>query len=141
MIPGGTVIPGPCGAVPLASGIAGTSHHKWPLVRSQPDLTFISRARVLHAEDIVDLPVQCRALAEARFVDAMLYVIRHRFARAIEDRRLVHVIPEAGNPLAHEILVEQTPPLTRTRLREIGEDRGSRPYLARICRAVRQLNE
>ena len=59
-------------------------------------------ARILHAEDVVNLQMICRALLEARLVDAVLHVVRHRLRGHVEDGGLIHVVPEAGNAILHE---------------------------------------
>ncbi len=141
VIPGGAVVASPGDGVALASGVAGTRHHKRPLVRPQRKLTLLGGAGVLHTKNVVDLKVGRGALAEAGFVDPMLDVVWHRLARAIENRRLIHVVPEAGDAILNEILEESAPPLPCLRLGKVGKDRGPRPNLAHVDRAVRVLHK
>ena len=57
--------------------------------------------RVLHAKDIVEGTV----VELAAVIEAMHSRERHSFVTTLKDRRLVHIIPEAGDAHADEILV------------------------------------
>src|SRR5271156_6917277 len=113
MIPGGTVVAGPGGAVALASCEAGARHHEGPLIRAKREQPLIGTARVLHAINVVDLQMRSGALAEAGLVDAMLNIVGHGLGRRLKDRRLIHIVPKSGHTLIDEGLVERAPPLPR----------------------------
>ena len=89
----------------------------------------------------MDLQVGRGALAEAGFVDPMLYVVGHGLARTIEDRRLIHVVPEAGDAILNEVLEQTAPPLPCLRLGKVGKNRRPRPNLAHVDGAVRVLHK
>ncbi len=86
----------------MTARIAGARHHEWPDIRSELHHAVMRRSRVLHAEDVMDLQVRRRALLEARLIDAVLHVVRHGLRRHVEDRGLVHVVPETRNTILHE---------------------------------------
>src|SRR5438045_1612964 len=84
--------------------------------------------------------IRCAAL-EAGFVNAVLNVVGHGLAWNVEDRRLVHVIPEAGHTIGNKFLVEIAPPLARALTGEVREYGRPGPYGAHKNRAVRIFNE
>src|SRR5713101_5185562 len=104
MIPGTAVIPGPGRSVTLSSGVAGTSQNKWTLVGKNLQQTFVGRARVLHAVDIVDLAVASGPFLKTNFVDPVFDVVRHGSIRTVEYGGLVHVIPESRNAIGNQRL-------------------------------------
>ncbi len=61
--------------------------------------------------------------------------------RALEHRRLVHIVPDAADADVHERLLPVTPPLTYLRLRVIGEDCVIGPDVAVKHRAVGSVDE
>ena len=66
-------------------------------------------ARILHPVDVVDLGVGRVARRKIVAVDPVDVVERHGLGRRLEHRRLVHVVPEAGEAVVDEILVERRP--------------------------------
>ena len=141
VVPCGTIVAGPGGAVALATGVAGTGHDEGTLVGPEGKGAFKGGAGVLHAEDVVDLQMRGGAFAEAGLVDAVLDVEGHGFAGAIEDGGLVHIVPEAGDTLGDEALVEGAPPLAGPGLGEVREDAVAGPDFADVDGAVGVLDE
>src|SRR5207248_761887 len=87
VVPRRAVVAGPCGSIPLTSGVTGARKDEWPLVRPEGKKTVIGGARILHAVDIVDLEMIRGALLEPGFGDAVLDVVRHRLRGNVEDSR------------------------------------------------------
>ena len=141
MVPGRAVVAGPGHGIALAAGIARARHHERALVGAEREQAVIGRTRVLHAVDVVDLTVVAGAGGEIVAGDAVLRVERHRLRRGVEDRGLVHVVPEAGNAVIKEALVERAPPRARLGLGEIGEDGRAGPDRRDIVAAVGVLDE
>src|SRR5215469_1839319 len=71
----------------------------------------------------------------------MNVVERHGFARAVEYRRLVHIVPESGDAVFYKLLIKTTPPLASLRAREIGKHGWTRPYNANEFSAIVRLHE
>ena len=137
VIPGGAVVAGPGGCIAFGARIGRACEHEGPLVRPQLEKAIVGRASVFHAEDIVN-----GAMIERRaVVEAMNIVERHGFGKSLESRRLVHVIPEAGDSHVDEILVEAAPPIAHARQREIRKDAVAGPDYADIHRAVWSFDE
>ena len=109
LVPGGGVVAGPGEAVALAAGIGGARHHEGTLVGTQLEQPFVGGALVLHAEDVVNLGVRGGAGGEAGLVDAVNVVERHGEGGAVEDGRLVHVVPEAGDAVLARIACRGCP--------------------------------
>src|SRR5258708_17058882 len=110
MIPGAAVVPGPCGGIALRAGIRRARKHERPFLPLQLAQSVVSRADVLHAEDIVN-----GAMIEGgAVVEAVYGIKRHGLIDACEQRRLIHVIPEAPRPHADKGFVKPDPPCTRT---------------------------
>src|SRR5882724_1478245 len=65
----------------------------------------------------------------------------HRLAGSIEDSGLIHVVPETGNAILHELLVQAAPPVTCLRAGEVRKDRRAGPDDADKLAAVRFLHE
>ena len=80
--------------------------------------------------------VACGSLHEARFVDTMHHVFRHRTRRSVENGRLIHIVPEARYTHPGEVLIEAPPPFTRLRPREIRKNARARPDGAGVNAAV-----
>ncbi len=55
---------------------------------------------------------------------------QRRIAERHERHRFVHVMPHPGEPLRQPLPVQPSPPLAHPRLREVREDRLTRPHLA-----------
>src|SRR3954463_16466832 len=127
MIPGGSVVSRPGEAVALAASVGGARQHKRPLVRTQLEQSLVSRARIFQSDNVVDLGMRRGARGEARLLDAMHRIQRHRFVGTVKDRGLIHIVPEPGDPVLDKILVETAPPFARLRASEIGEHSGARP--------------
>ena len=98
-------------------------------------------AGVLHAEDVVDLEMGGGAFSEAGFVDAVLDIVGHGFAGTLKTAGLVHVVPEAGDTVGDEGLVEAAPPLAGAGLGEVGEDGRAGPDGADVLGAIGGFDE
>ena len=59
-------------------------------------------ARVLHAEDVVNLQMRRRALLEARLVDAVLHVVRHGLRRTSKIAGSFMSFQKPATPSLHE---------------------------------------
>ncbi len=141
MVPGGRIIAGPGESITLAARISGAGQNKRTLVRSQFQQTFKSAAGIFQSDDVVDLGVGRRPRSEAGLFDAMHGVERHGLAGSVEDRGLVHVVPESGDAILNELMVEATPPLASLGASEIGKYRRTRPHNADELAAVGLLDE
>src|SRR6185312_11204918 len=96
------VVSGPGDGVALAASEGGAGHHERPLGRP-PALHSLERsARILHSVDIVDFGMARITWSEVIAFDPMDIVERHGLGRRIEHRRLVHVVPEAGEAVGDE---------------------------------------
>ena len=142
MVPVAGVVAGPGDGVALATGVAGARHDEGPQVGLQFEQAVVGGARVLHAEDVVDLEMGGGARREAGLVDAVLRVVGHGLRGTTEDGGLVHVVPEAGNALVDEIWSRAMPHQSRGCFaREVGEDGFAGPHDADIDGAVGILDE
>src|SRR5579859_3416554 len=81
------------------------------------------------------------ALLKSRLVDSMLRLVRHGLGADLEEGRLIHVVPEAGNASGGEILIKRAPPVAAALLSEVGEDGRARPDDAGVDRAVGIVDE
>src|SRR5271156_2296678 len=99
MVPCGAVVSRPRGGIPLTTGVTGAGKHEWPLVRPKRKKPVIGRARVLHAIHVMDLEMDRSARSETRLGDAVLNIVRHGLGGDVEDGRLVHIVPEASDPI------------------------------------------
>src|SRR6202158_2922194 len=97
MIPCGTVVTGPGCRITLSTGVAGARQHEWPQVRIELLQPIEGSSRVFHPVQVVNLRMSRCTLYESWFFDAVHHVFGHRLRRSVEDRRLIHVIPKAGN--------------------------------------------
>ncbi len=141
MVPGRGVVAGPGDGVALASGIGGASHDEWAFVGIEFEHALVGAARVLHAVDIVDFGM-CRSPGyKSGLLDAMDGSERHGLAGAVEDGGLVHVVPEAGEAVGDELLVERAPPGAGLLLGEVGKDAGAGPDDSGEDRAVGIVDE
>src|SRR5882672_6482207 len=137
MAPGAAVVAGPRGGIALGAGIGGAGEHEGPFLRLQLKQSFVGRAHILHAVDIVD-----GAMIESRAViQAMNDVKRHGLIGTLKERRFIHVIPEARRAHADEVFVEPTPPFPHARQSEIRKQTFARPNHADIHRSIRILHE
>src|SRR5882672_1330046 len=137
MAPGAAVVAGPRGGIALGAGIGGAGEHEGPFLRLQLKQSFVGRAHILHAVDIVD-----GAMIESRAViQSMNDVKRHGLIGALEQRRFIHVIPEARRAHADEVFVEAAPPFARARQSKIRKHAFARPNHADIHRSIRILHE
>src|SRR5690349_14247047 len=103
----------------MPSGKARTRHHKGPQIGFQFQQPLKGSARILHAVNVVNFQMIGDPWREPRLVDAMLRIVGHRLGWHEEDGWLIHVVPETGNALLHEIPVQGSPPVARTLAREI----------------------
>ncbi|MCY1171055.1 hypothetical protein D9M73_111520 [compost metagenome] len=89
----------------------------------------------------MDLAVVAGAGREIVTGDAVDGVERHRLGRRVEDRRFVHIVPETGDAVLKEPLVQCAPPRPRLGLREVGEDRRAGPDRRDIIGAIGVFDE
>ena len=137
MVPSAAIVAGPRGGVALRARIGRASEHEGAFAGLQFQQAFVSRAGVFHAEDVVG-----GAVVDGRAVIEAVYRAEgHGLVGTKEDRRLIHVVPEAGGAHGDEILVEAAPPVAHAREREIGENAVPGPYLANINRAIGIFDE
>lgn len=141
LIPSGGVVPGPGKSVALAAGIGGTGQNEGALVRAKLQEPFVGGALIFHAKDVVNLCVGGGAGSEAWLIDAMDAIEGHGSGGTVEYRGFVHVIPEAGNAVLNELLVEAAPPCASLGTSEVGEDRRAWPDDADEFAAVRIFYE
>ena len=137
VIPGGAVVAGPGGGVALRAGISGACEDERALVALEFAQAFVGGADVFHAENVVDGAMVGRGAV----IQAVDGVERHGLVGALEDGRLVHVIPKAGDAHRDEIFVEAAPPIAHAGKREIGEDAVAGPDRADENGAVGILDE
>ena len=104
--------------VALQSGVAGAGDHERPLVGPQGQKAFSGGAGHQGAVGVVDLGVPPRL---ARPPAGMDHVVGHRGPVRDEERRLVHVAPDAGHPGIGEDPLVLAPPLARLGVGEVGE--------------------
>src|SRR2546426_8786113 len=90
-------------SVTLSACKRGAGEDEWPLCRPQIAQAFVCRSAHEHSIDIVNLVMTGRLT----FI-VMTVVERHCSAGDVENRRLVHVIPDSGDSGIQEIGV-QTP--------------------------------
>src|SRR5439155_797823 len=98
------VVAGPGHRVALPAGIARAGHHERPQAWTELLQPLERRAAVLHAVDVVQLGMARRSGRETVALDPVDRAERHRLGRRVEDRRLVHVVPEAGDAVSGEVL-------------------------------------
>ncbi len=137
MIPGRAVVASPGRGITLPAGEARPRHHEGALVGAKRAQPVIGRARIFHAIDVVDFGVGRDARGEIIAGDTVAHVERHGLGRRFEDRRLIHVIPDAGNAHRRHRREHAAPPTAGFGPREIGKDRGAGPDRRDIGRAVR----
>src|SRR5258708_26870574 len=101
MVPGRGVIPGPGEAVALSSRVSRPGQHKWTLIGPEFQQALEGGAGILESDNVVNLGMRRGAAHETWLVDAVNATERHGHARAAEDRRFVHVVPESGNARLH----------------------------------------
>src|ERR1700742_2180610 len=83
--------------------------------------------------------VRCRALLESSLIDAVNDVLWHGFGWRLEDRRLIHIVPEAINSVLMKPLIERAPPRTRLLTGKVRKYTGPRPDRSDIDRTIRRL--
>ena len=105
MVPGAGVVAGPGGSVALAAGVGGAREDEGTLVGRELAEAIEGGARVFHAVDIVDLGVCGGARSEVVAGDAVHDVERHGLVGRVEDRGLVHVVPETCDAVMNELAV------------------------------------
>src|SRR5271168_2987335 len=105
MIPCAGVVSRPSGGIALASSVAGSGQDKGALVGGELAETFEGASGVLHPEDVVDLKVVGDAFFETGLVDAVPGLVGHGLRGDFKERRLIHVVPKAGDALADEVRV------------------------------------
>ncbi len=123
-------------AVALSACERGASKNKRPPIRLQREQAFICSSRILHTENVVNLAV----IGLAAF-DRVHDIEWHGLVGALEDCRLVHVVPEAANSHLDEVGVKRAPPLTDFSTGEVGKYGVAGPDFADINRAVWILDE
>ena len=123
MLPVRRVVTGPNGGVALPARVGRARQHERSLARPQLQQPVARGARHLLPVHVVILGVVTR-LSVVREE----HVIRHGGRRDIEHRRLVHVIPDAGETGGAKSRDLIGPPRPRARPGEVGEHRGPGPY-------------
>ena len=93
---------------------------------------FVSGASVFHTKNIVNGAMTLRWLA----IQTMHRIQRHGLVGALENRRLVHIVPKTLDAHANEILVKRAPPLPARRTSELGKHAIPRPDFADVNRAI-----
>ena len=141
MVPGGGIVSGPGEAVALSAGEGRAGKDEGTLVGAQLEQAVVGGAGILQSDDVVNLGVSRGAGGETGLLDAMNIVERHGLARSVKDRGLVHVIPESGDAVFNEVLVEAAPPVARLGAGEVRKDRRARPHDADELAAVGFLHE
>src|SRR3954451_211780 len=119
MIPRRRVVAGPGEAVTLAPGKGGAGQNEWPLIGPELQQALESCSGILQAEDVVNLRMRRCTGCKSGLFDAMHGIERHCFARTVKDCRLIHVVPESGDAISHEIRIEAAPPFAGLRTREV----------------------
>src|SRR5258708_8775818 len=127
MIPGCGIISGPGEAIALPARVGSSGENEGTLVGAQLEKALVSAARILQSNNIVNLGMRGGASHEAGFFDAVNGIQGHRLAGYVKNRGLVHIVPEAGNSVLDELLVETAPPFARLGASEIGKDRRAGP--------------
>src|SRR5215469_5522545 len=83
----------------------------------------------------------CGALLESGFGDAVFDIVRHGFGWHIEDRRLIHVIPESGDSVVEKVFVKRSPPLARDLTGKVWKNGWTGPNGAGVDASVGILDE
>ncbi len=131
VIPVRGIVAGPDDGMALAAGVGGAGDDEGTLPGFGAECAFAGGAGHLHAVEVVDGGMGGRSE-----IGVVPGVGRQRLVGAREVRRLVHVIPEAGHPVATQCALFLRPPFACGRLEEIGEPRASRPDFAQEIRPV-----
>src|SRR5262245_61006607 len=71
----------------------------------------------------------------------MTIALRHGLGWHAEDRRFVHVVPDAVDTLPEQALVQRSPPRPYRLAREVWERARARPHLALILSSISGLDE
>src|SRR6266567_9273603 len=108
MVPSAAVVAGPRSCITLRSSISRARQHERTHVRLQALQPFVSGAGVFHAKYIVNFTV-----IGLPALHRMHRIQRHGLVGALENRWLVHVVPEAADSHSDEIAVERSPPFAR----------------------------
>src|SRR5689334_21500062 len=99
MVPGGGVVSGPGESVALSACESRARQDERTLVRAQFEQPLIGGTRILQSHHIVNFRM-CRGTSgETGLFDTLEVIERHGFTRSVKHRRLVHVIPEAGDAI------------------------------------------
>src|SRR5258708_17358760 len=127
MIPGCGIISGPGEAIALPARVGSSGENEGTLVGAQLEKALVSAARILQSNNIVNLGMRGGASHEAGFFDAVNGIQGHRLAGYVKNRGLVHIVPEAGNSVLHELLVQTAPPFAAVGSGAFGKDRKPDP--------------
>ena len=82
-----------------------------------------------------------RTSGKTGLFDAVDIIEGHSFSGSVEDCRLVHVIPEAGNSILNKLFIEPAPPVAGLGASEIGKYRRAGPHHADIFAAIGLLHK
>src|SRR5258706_6806584 len=142
MLPAADVVAGPDGGVALDTGVAGTGQHEGTLRGTLPPRPVEAGARPLHAVGVVKAPV--RQGGTLRALGPVPGVQRQRRAggriavrrQAIRQRRLVHVVPDAGDASLQQHALTLAPPGSDLRAAKVWEGAVARPDDAGEERAI-----
>src|SRR5579875_605278 len=122
MFPGGRVIAGPQQGVALYPGVTRARDDERALLRSQSQQSFARSLYHQRAIGIVYLAMQT-ALPPAR-VNCPWW---HSFVNGYEDRRLIHIRPDASYTSIQQGAMLFPPPHASLRVSKIGKDTNARP--------------
>mmetsp|Transcript_42786 Transcript_42786/g.132453 ORF Transcript_42786/g.132453 Transcript_42786/m.132453 type:complete len:527 (-) Transcript_42786:24-1604(-) len=139
--PPGHVVTGPDGAVAVRPRKKGPREHKRPHIGSALKLPLHGGHVVVEAVDVVHVPVLNPEAAGVALVEV---VPRHGHLRAVEDARLVHVVPgvEVGPVVGVVVHGEELRPLVpHLRVAEVRVGGGARPAPAVVQLAAVGLRE
>ncbi len=117
-------VPRPGTAVTLHPGPPRPREEERPLLRKQLPQALVPRRGHAQGVHVVRLAM----VAAPALQRVPRRPRQRRLPERGERRRLVHVVPEPGEPPRQPLLVEPAPPLTHARVREIREHRVPRPH-------------
>src|ERR1700686_1086473 len=106
MVPGRGIVAGPGESVALPTRKRRSRKHERTLIRPQFEQAFVGGTSIFQSHDVVNLGMRRSANGETWFFDPMAIIEGHGLAWSIKDGRLVHIVPETGNAIFDEILVE-----------------------------------
>ena len=127
MLPGRTVVSGPCSRIPVPAEEVGAGEDERSGFRACGKYSFARGSYHKHPVDIVVLEMSAFGKTVSASVDV---VLRHCLVRRVIDLRLVDIIPDSVYACGYEILVKSCPPLLCFGTCEIREGSGTRPCVS-----------